>query len=522
MGRHDTPRSAAARLYSPIVTPRIRTSFVLSSSLVCVAGSAAAAAPPADKQVQALVQRYCAPCHAVPAPDVLPRSAWKASIEKMAYLFEGKAMPGWGQAPPVVALGDDWKRILAYYEASAPAALPSPEPWPAPAAPARFARRTIGFSQALTEEPGVSNVALHDLDGDGKPEILATDMRQGVVLTAKAGATDATLLAPVPNPAHVTPVDLDGDTRLDLLIADLGQFFPGDHEKGAIGWARGTASGFAPVVRWDGFPRLADVQPGDFDGDGRLDLAVAAFGWRTKGNVTVMLNRTTDWTKPSWERVVLDPRPGAVAVAVADLSGDKKPDVIAFLAQEHEEVVLYPGDGKGGFGLERLYKAPHPNWGSTGLTLVDLDKDGDTDLLLTNGDMFDDQLLKPYHSIGWLENRGRMKFAYHTLAHLPGVHKAVAADLDGDGDLDVAAAALTAAVAPAVNATLPSLVWLEQVKPGRWEKRTIERGNPTHATLAAGDVDGDGDADLVTGTLAVVGKAKAWLDVWENQAARTR
>jgi len=57
------------------------------------------------------------------------------------------------------------------------------------------------------------------------------------------------------------------------------------------------------------------------------------------------------------------------------------------------------------------------------------------------------------------------------------------------------------------------------VKSGRFEKRTIEVGNPVHATLAAGDVDGDGDIDLVTGTLALFGKSTAWLDVWENKGA---
>ena len=117
----------------------------------------------------------------------------------------------------------------------------------------------------------------------------------------------------------------------------------------------------------------------------------------------------------------------------------------------------------------------------------------------------------------WLENKGKLRFEPHTIGRLAGVHKAVAADLDGDGDLDVAACALTGAVKRDVAATLPSLVWLEQVKPGRFEKHTLEVGNPVHATLAAGDVDGDGDADLVTGTLALFGKSTAWLDVWENK-----
>ena len=60
------------------------------------------------------------------------------------------------------------------------------------------------------------------------------------------------------------------------------------------------------------------------------------------------------------------------------------------------------------------------------------------------------------------------------------------------------------------------------MKPGRFEKRTLEVGNPTHATLDAGDLDGDGDVDIVTGTLAVIGKSETWLDVWENKPAKPR
>ena len=113
-------------------------------------------------------------------------------------------------------------------------------------------------------------------------------MRQGVVLLAKGSVAERRSRS-IPNPAHVSLVDLDGDGRHDLLVGDLGQFFPGDHERGAVAWARGLAGGYAPPVLWDGFPRVADAQAGDLDGDGRLDVAVAAFGWRAKGKVTVML-----------------------------------------------------------------------------------------------------------------------------------------------------------------------------------------------------------------------------------------
>ena len=96
------------------------------------------------------------------------------------------------------------------------------------------------------------------------------------------------------------------------------------------------------------------------------------------------------------------------------------------------------------FTARTLYAAPHPNWGASGIDLVDLDRDGDTDVLMTHGDSFDDNLLKPYHGIQWLENTGGLRFREHRLATLPGAHRAQAADLDGDGDLDIVGVALVA------------------------------------------------------------------------------
>jgi hypothetical protein len=482
------------------------------------------------------VQKQCSKCHVPPQPQYLPRGMWRLRIQEMAQ----RSLMGTGVTPgeESVLWQMDTAQFVRYFEARSPATLPLPEPWPAGESGLRLEKRTMAPAGAATV-PVVANTRFFDLDGDGELEIVACDMGHGVVYLGDPNRGDGALrvIAKIPNPDHAEMLDLDKDGKQDLLIADLGDFMPGDHEKGSIVWLRQTTPlEFEAIPLVTGIARTADVQAGDFDGDGKLDLAVAAFGWHTVGGIWVYENRTTDWKSPQFEGYPVDARPGGIHVPIVDLNGDGRLDFVALISQQYEHVVGFINRGPGrGFRPETVFRAVVPVWGSSGIQLVDMDGDGDLDLLMSNGDSLDDFTIRPFHGVRWFENEGSYPWKQHDLVLMPGVHRAQAADMDGDGDMDVVAAAfLPNAEHPAFQllerqgnlAPFTSLGWLEQTRPGVFVPRAIETGKLTHTTLDLGDFDGDGDVDIVTGnfvgftfTKADTGfKADTAVDLWVNRA----
>ncbi len=492
--------------------------LVVAGAWASLGGAEVPREPPVSAQStsdEQTARQACTRCHAFPPPDILPREAWTATIYEMA----GLNMAGIGRPEGTKATLPDFDvdAVERFYKSRAPVSLPAPEPWPPVGDHSpRFARHAFALPGG-DSKPFVSNVRFLDLDGKGELQVVATDMTHGLVLRGSPTAPERGLsvIGRVAAPCHTAVVDLDRDGRMDLLVADLGDVPPGDHLKGSVVWLQRQEDGsYRKRTLAAGLPRVADVEAADFDGDGDLDLVVAAFGWRQVGSLLLLENKTRDWSNPVFAPRMLDPRPGSIHVPVVDLDHDGRPDVVTVFSQHYETVVAFLNQ-PAGFSPQTLYTAPHPAWGSSGIDVLDLDGDGDQDVVLTHGDMLDDFLIKPYHGIQWLENRGVFPFTEHTLANLPGVERALAVDLDGDGDPDIVAVAYV----PEPRRTdqgprppLPSLVWLEQTARGRFERRTLEVGG-RHVTVDAADYDHDGDVDLVVGNFGSLGAA---IEVWEN------
>ena len=247
-------------------------------------------------------------------------------------------------------------------------------------------------------------------------------------------------------------------------------------------------------------------------------------GLRKRG-ITVAIGHSAEnvaeaATTPRFKRHVIDPRPGAIHVPVCDLNGDGRPDVVVLISQEFEEIVAYLNRGDGSFEKKIIGEAEDPAFGSSGIELVDLDRDGDLDVLYTNGDTFDSKYVKSYHGIQWLENRGEFPFRKHRLVDMVGAFRAVAGDLDGDGDLDIVAVGFLPKqmFAPQPLTEQASVLWLEQTTPGQFVPHRLQGGEFEHATVELADFDGDGDLDLAIGTFrGSRQKSDPRLTLWWNQ-----
>jgi hypothetical protein len=191
-------------------------------------------------------------------------------------------------------------------------------------------------------------------------------------------------------------------------------------------------------------------------------------------------------------------KPGAIHTPVADLDGDGQLDFAALVAQDSEAVHLFRQVGVGEFKESLLWRSTNQDFGSSGMSVADVNRDGRPDLLVTNGDGLDfpgaDQ--RPWHGFQWLENLGGGKFQYHRIADMPGCFSPSGVDLDSDGDIDFLA--VSAFGEWSDEDAIAMKAWLNDGQnnftPMELAKKPIRL-----ITSDVGDLDGNGVPVIVTG-----------------------
>lgn len=371
-------------------------------------------------------------------------------------------------------------------------------------------------------KPWITNLAIVDLDKDGLKDVVACDAKLNQVCWIRQGPagtyTETKIGSQVRSPAHVTPCDIDGDGDLDLLIASMGMIFPNNDKIGSVVALENIGGGqFKNRVLAENIARVTDVEPGDFNRDGLIDLAVGQFGY-DDGEIRWMENKG-NW---QFESHILMKISGTINTLVADMDGDGDLDIVALVSQEWEEIYVFENDGRGNFKPRKIYGSTNEDFGSSGISLVDMDKDGDLDILYTNGDAFDyiPPGPRPWHGVQWLENKGNLKFEYHRIGDFPGAYSARAVDVDHDGDLDVV---VVSCFNKWDDPKAQSMIWFENNGRMNFTHHDIT-SNPTHLLiLECADMDGDGWVDFVTGGMYTyppydrMSRVTLWKNIWPDR-----
>jgi hypothetical protein len=304
------------------------------------------------------------------------------------------------------------------------------------------------------------SVAVADVNGDGKPDLLVANEGSstvGVLLGNGDGTFQSAIIYGSGGnyPLSIAVADVNGDGKPDLVLADLCDIDCSPVNGGVVSVLLGNGDGtFQTAVPHNvGQGDLDSVAVADVNGDGVPDLVVAN---EANSTVGVLLGKGDG----TFQQVVNYSSGGAfpTSVAVADVNSDGKPDLLVANCDAGQSntcvdvsvdgsVGVLLGNGNGTFQAAVAYDSGGS--GAVSVAVADVNGDGKPDLLVAN---FCD--CSSSGAVGVLLGKGHGIFA-HPVSLLPDATNSVAvADVNGDGKPDLLVATNDASGMGAVGVLL--------------------------------------------------------------------
>ena len=274
------------------------------------------------------------------------------------------------------------------------------------------------------------SVAVGDLNGDGRADLATT----GSVLL---GNGDGTFQAPInyragTNPVSVAVGDFNGDGKADLVTVNNSTSpISVSQGNGNVSVLLGQGDGtFQGAVNYGAGTAPVSVVAGDFNGDGKLDLVVADAGvYPTNGGVSVLLAKG-DGTFQAAVNYSAGGFPRSMATG--DFNGDGKLDLAVVSHDNYStSVLVLLGNGDGTFQSPVAYGAGPYTYS---VAVGDFNADGKPDLAVANFGIGD---LVVFSSVSVLLGKGDGTFG-HAVGYGPGGTSVAVGDFNGDGELDLA------------------------------------------------------------------------------------